>query len=168
MRPEKRKPSTGEAFTDLKMGMTRTVAAKKVRKSSPSGNKTSSCIADLTIGSVRLPLSALFPKSCPGAAPISCVLHGEWHQLLCCWFLLCALLPHENFLTAFLLDSGWSCVNGRLYSLDKALGCSSDTLHICCPLLLTAPEPLLYEDSIWQVCLMDGSCESSHYKPALL
>lgn len=40
-RPEKRNPSTGEALTDLNTGMTSTVAARNVRKSSPSGSRAS-------------------------------------------------------------------------------------------------------------------------------
>lgn len=39
--PENRKPRTGDALTDLNNGMTRTVAAKKVKKSSPSGTRGS-------------------------------------------------------------------------------------------------------------------------------
>jgi hypothetical protein len=41
MRPEKRNPKTGEAFTDLKSGITNTVAAKNVKKSSPRGSSVS-------------------------------------------------------------------------------------------------------------------------------
>lgn len=41
--PVKRKPNTGDAFTDLKIGITRTVAAKNVKKSRPRGRSTSSC-----------------------------------------------------------------------------------------------------------------------------
>ncbi len=42
MSPLKRNPSTGEALTDLNIGMMITVAARKVRKSSPRGTSDSS------------------------------------------------------------------------------------------------------------------------------
>ena len=41
IRPVNKKPSTGEALTDLNKGITSTVAARNVRKSSPSGTKGS-------------------------------------------------------------------------------------------------------------------------------
>ena len=54
-RPENRKPSTGDALTDLNSGMTNTVAARNVRKSRPRGTKGSgAAVADTFLCFVRL------------------------------------------------------------------------------------------------------------------
>ena len=53
-RPENKKPSTGDALTDLNSGMTKTVAAKNVRKSKPKGTRGSGAAEAVTFLLARL------------------------------------------------------------------------------------------------------------------
>ncbi len=117
MSPLKRKPSTGEAFTDLKTGMTITVAAKKVRKSRPSGSSTSSCKLEWILLSPLLRFLCP-PKSCwssdspdsehwcsadpPHGLLLDRVQHAEhemvlWRALALLPLQLCRLLCEDAF-----------------------------------------------------------------------
>ena len=53
-RPENKKPSTGDALTDLNSGITRTVAAQNVKKSRPKGTKGSGAAEAVTFLLARL------------------------------------------------------------------------------------------------------------------
>jgi hypothetical protein len=88
-----RKPNTGEILADWKMGSTKTVPAKNVRKSKPNGTKPGAASAISVTACDRyclLNLTALPQVCCKGTRPnrvLPCQLLAAVH--FCCPFVSC-------------------------------------------------------------------------------